>query len=307
MRTIFLVSMAIVSFPPAAATARMLPPGIPAASFAVGSPDSPVIAALSAPGQLVVRSPGQATQAFAIRDACGPAAVAPGVVFMCTGGTPEALSLATGALSPVPIGQLTPGPDYEHFRLLRAGTHWLEGQVDLTSETSPSPLTVPVIVSRSTGQTIDLRGVGRGHSLGARRYVDLSSARPDRALCAPVRRSHVPGIRPKVFARLLKVGNWTLRASGDELVSFLQRCGSRRSQRLSVEHAPILGRGYAAWFDGRVIRLRHLRTGRDQTFTWFRPGFGRDDTTMAFTSNRLLVSQRTGTGPGFLIHTIRLR
>lgn len=263
---------------------------------------------------LSVRIPGVATRAYPVPVSCEPEAVAPGTVFVaCYGPTPtlQEFDIATGALRPVTVGRLSGPGSIEDFSLARAGTHWLEGEMRLSSETSPSGLYLPVIVNRRTGGVIDLDGRFNrtARRWGVRRYVDLSSARPDRTLCTPVRRTGV--LRGDEYLRLTKIGAWTLREALTPQLRrhrVLQRCGTRRAMRLPPNGEAVLGRGFAAWFDRRVIRLRNLRTGRTRAFTWYGPRTPyRYSTTFAFISNRLVVSQNILSNRTYVVHTIPLR
>jgi hypothetical protein len=272
------------------APAASLPRPTAAASPAVASPGSTLIAALAADGILEVRRPGSQRVRYAIPSGCNPTAVAPGVVFVCTPpqAGPQELNLTSGMLSPLNLMQT--------FAVTRAGTRWLEGVADEGR---------PAIVSRTSGEVIELEGP-RSLAWGSRRYIDLSSVNPARALCTPLRRARAGTTRRQPFYALEKVGSWTLttREAGRSSVQVLQRCGSPDTLRLASGSSPILGRGAAAWFDRRNIRVRDLASGRTRTYAWFRGAFGRP--TLAFSANRLVVSvpALAGGKPYYRIHLI---
>ena len=299
------VASALTLLCPPALGAQSLPTGSEARSIGVTSPDTRAIATLIAPGQIQVQTPGAVERRFAVSENCQPAAMAPGSLLIeCLGPAPgyEQLDLSTTELSPVKIGKLDPNPEtQEHFRLIRAGRSWLRGEMDLTSDNAPSALTVPVIVNRTTGAVIDLTGrfTPAAKSWGSRRYVDLSRPRPDRRLCSPVKRSRVAGS----YGDLLKVGDWTLREtqrpSNPPAINTVQRCGSPRRLHLGERAAPVLGRDFLAWFhDSRELRVRDLRRARTRSFSI------RGRTAIAFSANRLVVSERRG--QRWLIHLVRL-
>lgn len=310
-----LAGMACAAVTAIPAVAASLPHPKIAASPAVGAATSAIVASADDSGALRVATPGAADQTFAVPPGCRPQAVAPGTVFVCTQdqGGPVSVDASTGALTKVSVGQLTPEDDREYFRLMAAGTQWLEGEMELTSDSSPSALTVPVIVNRATGAVVDTSGrfSTTARSWGARRYVDLSSARPDRTLCSPVRRSLLAGAGHRRYGRLVKVGVWTLREIKQKATAagpsyLVQRCGSKRTLPLPAGAEPVLGRGYVAWFDRRVVRVRRLSDGHTRSYAWYRPGRARSATTIALSANRLLISQRESDGGPYRIYVIRL-
>jgi hypothetical protein len=174
---------------------------------------------------------------------------------------------------------------------MRAGRYWLYGEMDLSSDNSPSALAVPVIVSRATGAVIDLTGqfTREAKAWGSRRFIDLSSRRPDRRLCSSVRRSRVAGS----YGDLVKLGDWTLRETqrtgAPPALDTVQRCGSPHRLRLGERARTVLGRGVVAWFhSNRELRVRNLRSGRTRSYSVH------GGSTIAFSANRLVVSQRQG-------------
>jgi hypothetical protein len=283
----------------AGASPSSTPPGTIAASAAVALPQSAAIAYLRVPGRLRVRVPGVGTRDYAVPPDCEPQALARDAVFLCASVLAYRplleLRLADGALMPVAAG-LEPG---QVFYPRRAGDAWIEGV--LSSEStggSGKAIRNRAIVSRITGAVVNLDAGFRTAppGWGQDRYVDLSSTMPLRRLCRPLHRERpTAATRLEGRARLQKVGSWTLRP-----VAFdpwrLQRCGSSRV--LPAGPSPILGPGHAAWVnrrtDGRALRLRDLAAGTTRSFALHRPPSGAAAVRIAFTSDRLVVSQAAG-------------
>jgi hypothetical protein len=270
---------------PAVQAATTLSGGSTALSTAVAIPGSPRIVKLVAPGQLQVSAPGAAVRTITVPFACSlSVAMTASEAFVCGGeeGDPIAVDLVTGAQRRLPAR--TPlTKDKELFTATRAGSRWLEGQIELSgAEFGNKGFTIDVIVDRTTGREIDVNGSFSpdAKSWGARRYVNLDSARPDQTLCSPVTRS---AIADATYGDLVKVGSWTVRQSAGG--SVLQRCGSTKTTRISAQQV-VLGRKHVAWIQGRHVTLRTLATGRTRTFA-----LTHSQGTLALSSNRLVISQ----------------
>lgn len=288
-----------------------------AASPALGVPSSDAIVSHRADGRIEVRAPGASARTLMGPTGCALVAVAPDAVICRTPeGKPLTIDLATGAVAPLRVEPLSASTtDYERLEIRAAGRRWIEGEIWLSSDTSPSSLIVPVIVDRSTGAVRVLRRFGSAAQPSGwddpRRYLDLDSPSPMRKLCRPVRRSLFPQPTPEL-GRLVKVGRWTLReitseASAGRARYRVQGCGSSRTTAVPPNSEPVLGRHHVAWFDRRWIRLRNLTTGRVRTFVWKRPHVWRDHMRIRLTSNRLVVSTRHPDGSGYDIATVPLR
>jgi hypothetical protein len=270
---------------PAAQAATTLSGGGTALSTAVAVPGSPRIVTMVAPGRLQVSAPGAVARTIAVPATCSlSVAMTASEAFVCGGeeGDPIAVDLVTGAQRRLPAR--TPlTQDQELFTATRAGSRWLEGQIELSSaEFGNKGFMIDVIVDRATGRQIDVNGSFSpdAKSWGARRYVNLDSARPDQTLCSPVKRSAIAGA---TYGDLVKVGSWTLRQSAGG--SVLQRCGSTKTTRISSQQV-VLGREHVAWIQGRHVTLRTLATGRTRTFA-----LTHSQGTLALSSNRLVISQ----------------
>jgi hypothetical protein len=242
-----------------------------------------------------------------------PAEGAPEAIFgrhviLCTdrkvgSGAPLDLDVDTGAMRPVAVSPLGAGVE-EFFSPKRLGAAWLAGMISYTSPFgSGKDVGVPVVVSRATGQTIDLTATGlRSLAWGPRRFVDLGARRPARRLCSPVRRVPIPAF-PTTFSdydTLIKVGSWTLQSTSkqpQEASYVLQRCGSRRRVRTGFQ--AVLGRGHAAWVsddarsDARPdVVVKDLRRGTTRRYRT-----SMSEVVLAFSRDRLIVSQQSAGGP----------
>jgi hypothetical protein len=303
-----------VASPATAGSPRAPVPGARAYSAGVASPESAAIAYLLAPGQLRVRVPGVATREYAVPPECQPRALARDAVFLCGGSAIREqplleLRLADGALTPVAVG-LEPE---QWFDPRAAGDAWIAGVLSYIS-TGGSGKTIEerVIVSRVSGAVVNL-SVGfrtAPPGWGPDRYVDLSSTRPLRRLCRPLGREPATDAAPQRRARLTKMSAWTLRPVGFGRW-WIQRCGSSRIVRTGT--SPILGLGHAAWVRGRperrVLRLRDLAAGTTRSFALRRSPLGSGQVRIAFTSDRLVVSQPGGSQqgrPSWVVRTIAL-
>jgi hypothetical protein len=310
MRSAVAVAVAFALWPgstaprEADASTRAPPSGAVAASAAVASPESAAIAYLLAPGRLRVRVPGVGTRDYAVPADCEPQALARDAVFLCGGflpGTRPLLALrpADGTLTPVPVA-LERG---QVFYPRQAGRGWIAGVLSFASTGgSGKDVEERVIVSRADGAVVNLyvgfRTAPPGW--GPDRYVDLSADSPLRRLCRPLGRDAATDERPESRARLMKVGPWTLRPVARNRW-WIQRCGSRRVVRAGP--SAVLGPGHAAWLgppdaDERVLRLRDLAAGTTRSFALLRSSSGYLRPVIAFTSDRLVVSQPAGVEHG---------
>lgn len=285
-----LVSLLAATMVPARAEARTptrLIPQIFAREPAGASYQSRRIVVQHAAGMLEVRVPGSAPRELSAPGCLSSSLVSAREAF-CAG--PASVAFDTGILRPIAIPKLSNDPaDNQYFdRLAVVGRRWLGGTVFIgAAGGGGEPLVKSVLIERTTGKITDLTGqFTTAPTVDRRHYLDPDRSRPVATLCAPVSRQETSD--GYIFSTV-QIAGWTLQKENGS--ALLQQCGHSQVQALPTN--AVLGRGYAAWQRGRSVVLKSLKTRRARTFTLTTDDPG--STQLAFSSNRLVISQLKGT------------
>lgn len=230
-------------------------------SIAVGSSGHPTTAYLASPGQLAVGSAGRATRSVAVPVGCTPVAAAPqAIALTCSTATvavPAVYDLRRGALSALEL------PTGLSGHVTGIGNRWAM----IFAASSPDELHVVatrLLIDWRTQRTVSL---GREDPFGAGRSIDLDASGGARRLCAPIRRRTGGGIDDIKYLELTKAGRWTLNIT-DDGISYVQRCGTRRTTPLGLVQNPVLGNDFVGYIKNRRIVYLDLRTGKRTTRAW---------------------------------------